>query len=362
MTEVEPDYEPAPAGEFVSQPDVNPLGLAGLGAGLELTAEAAAQILVVSGVRPHDVDVQLLHTANHVWQIDSGDDRFFLKSHTKDWYEWDLRLAPTLAVDHEADAYAILKANGLATPTVLTAEESWDNPLGRPYLLLRGLAGHPFTETVRDESRLAAAGRRVGAYLRGMHAITFDRPSYLGRVHREQAVDPDVWLHHGSAFEPALAAIEATWAVDAKTVPGALMAAVKQFFAAHRAAFRASFSPPRFAHGDCHAHQFFVDQSNGVVTGVVDMEVSNAGNPLGDFLKLGIEMAGLLPAESRWWEPIFAGYGCEPDFDLVKLSLLVADEINFKCLGADSWRGSRAEVLSRLLAARGWDELWSAGR
>jgi hypothetical protein len=126
------------------------------------------------------------------------------------------------------------------------------------------------------------------------------------------------------------------------------------------AALAGEFVPPRFTHGDCHAGQFFLysEDDERHVSGFVDLEVSSAGDCVTDLLKLGIELAGHLPLGSRWWEPLFGGYGGEPDFELFRLRLLGWDEINFKCHGEDKWPQTREEHLRQLLAARDWAELF----
>jgi hypothetical protein len=145
-------------------------------------------------------------------------------------------------------------------------------------------------------------------------------------------------------------------------------------------ALEGEFSPPRFTHGDCHAGQFFLYPEAGLtgssptqgtgsapgqaepirwqVSGFVDLEVSSAGDCVCDLLKVGIELASDLPIESRWWEPLFEGYGCEPEFELFRLRLLGWDEINFHCHGKEKWPRTREEHLWQLLNARDWAELF----
>jgi aminoglycoside phosphotransferase (APT) family kinase protein len=48
--------------------------------------------------------------------------------------------------------------------------------------------------------------------------------------------------------------------------------------------------PPRFMRGDCHASRFFVDRGRNAVTGVIDMEVALAGNPVSDLNLVAIEL------------------------------------------------------------------------
>ncbi|GCE21432.1 hypothetical protein [Dictyobacter kobayashii] len=50
------------------------------------------------------------------------------------------------------------------------------------------------------------------------------------------------------------------------------------------------------------------------VSAFLDMEVASAGDCIADLVSLCISLAQVLPVTSRWWEPLFAGYGQEPDF------------------------------------------------
>jgi aminoglycoside phosphotransferase (APT) family kinase protein len=61
----------------------------------------------------------------------------------------------------------------------------------------------------------------------------------------------------------------------------------------------ATTAAPRYVHGDCHAHQFFVVSAGAdlLVSGVVDMEVASAGAPVEDLVKFILEVATVLPAK-----------------------------------------------------------------
>jgi hypothetical protein len=94
------------------------------------------------------------------------------------------------------------------------------------------------------------------------------------------------------------------------------------------------------------------------VTGFVDMEVASAGDPITDLVTFAIEMAAHFPVSSRWWEPLFVGYGRTPDFWRFKLRLLARHEASLKCHGEARWPGTREENLRDLLAAEGWVALF----
>src|SRR5581483_2380375 len=77
-----------------------------------------------------------------------------------------------LNADHEAAAYQLLTARGLAVPDVVAVDQTAGNPLGRPLLITRELEGSPFPE---------ALVRAVGAYQARMHGIVMAAPGYFGR-------------------------------------------------------------------------------------------------------------------------------------------------------------------------------------
>ncbi len=140
---------------------------------------------------------------------------------------------------------------------------------------------------------------------------------------------------------------------DSHRLPPALSRRVRERLETMADALASAFEPPRFTHGDCHASQFFLVQSDGgwQVSGVVDMEVASAGDCVVDVLKFGLELAVTSP-RLRWWEPFFAGYGSTPDFELVRLRLLGWHAANFAAYGRPI--PPRAVVLERQLAARDW--------
>src|SRR5262249_29294115 len=82
-------------------------------------------------------------------------------------------------VEHEACAWTILGAHGLATPEVALARRDCANPLGRPFIITRELRGANLTAELRQAQQPDRLIEALGAYLRGMHAIAFDFPGYL---------------------------------------------------------------------------------------------------------------------------------------------------------------------------------------
>jgi aminoglycoside phosphotransferase (APT) family kinase protein len=335
-----------------------------------LTPVVAQRILAGAGI-DEPMTVALVRTHNHVWRLHTEGRQgqtFYLKTHTKDWYAGD-PTAPGKCVTHEAAAYGVLAQHGLATPEVVVAELGSDNPFGRPFLLTRGLAGMPLTDCLRvaEPGAFADVLRAVGAYMGRTHAIRFPFPGYimgLDGPDAHPAAGPwqhGIWTAHARQ-EQALATLDA----HADALPPGLVEAVRWRLSTIVEAMGSAYEPPRFVHGDCHAHQFFVSPTGtgGAaprVHGVVDMEVASAGDAVQDLVKFSIEAAAALPATSRWWGPLFAGYGAEPDFELFRLRLLGTGPPSFACVRPAGEQPTWEHVLRHLLDARDWGELLSGG-
>jgi aminoglycoside phosphotransferase len=301
--------------------------------------------------------VDPLKQHNHVWRLESAGQSFFLKAHTKPWYADD----PTVggfAVLHEAAAWACLAAHGLAIPEVLLAQPDRQNPLGHPFLLTRALHGAPFTASGADGTALSASLACIGQYLRRMHAIKFAFPGYIMDLGGPTA-PPDPRWHHRcwtaqQRQQDAMLMLER----EGPTLPQAVVAALELWFGTMAARLVAAYHPPHFVHGDCHAHQFFVERTEAGwrVAGLVDLEVASSGDRAEDLLKLCVELAPALPVTTRWWESVFDGYGGPPDFDLFRLRMLGMSGVEFQVTG---WPGTRAETLAHILEARSWAALFT---
>jgi hypothetical protein len=83
------------------------------------------------------VRVSVVTRRNHVWRIEVASGAYFVKTWTKDWYDWaDTLTTGALNADHEAAAFELLAAHGLAVPGVVVAEPDFD--LFRLVLLTTG--------------------------------------------------------------------------------------------------------------------------------------------------------------------------------------------------------------------------------
>lgn len=337
---------------------------------LTLTAQQARHILSLAG-REGPVVVTQIARGNDVWRLWQGKDTYFLKTHTKDWYGSDPSdLA--LCVQHESVAYEILAAHGLPVPDVVLALTDFDNPFGRPFLLTHALPGTSLMPLLRQHEgeEFAALLHSAGTYLRRVHEIMFRFPGYL-MSHDGPDAPPDenAWQHPiwtaRSAQEHALALLEA----DRPRLSPALAMQVEAAFSSLAAQLAPLYEPPRFTHGDCHAEQFFLAAPRAAprvpgphgwsVSGFVDMEVTSAGAPAYDLNKMALELMSQFPPETRWWVPLFTGYGQEPDFEQFRLLLLSSSEASFKAYGAEHWPATREATLAGLLAARDWRTLFT---
>jgi len=321
-----------------------------------MSTQVAREILNCQG----HVEVEFLRPSNHTWRITCERGVSFLKAHSKDWYGGSVSSAGG-AVAHEAGAHQLLKEKGLATPTVVAAERSADNPLGWPYLLTERLAGASLVDVVDPVEKKSSdlAMEAVGAHLARMHAITFQHPGYVGDGPPRRP-EADAWQHSIWTFERFALQSMRTWSTDAETVPPSVMDAVMRLFAEQLPAVQRSFFPSCFTHGDCHANQFFLvrDAAGWTVTGVLDLEVAASGCVLFDFVKFFIEMRGIFAGSGySWWRPLFAGYGGEPDFDVMRVLLAAASSINYTCGDWDGWPSTRSDVLRLLTTATDWSEL-----
>lgn len=314
-----------------------------------LTQTQAAEIAHSFGWRG-PVAVEQVHEYNHVYRLSNGGEAAYLKTYTKDWYGDDVA-ATAGCVEHEISAWNVLAAHGLAVPTVLHAAYDCTNPLGRPFVVSRELVGVPLTDAVLTDGRDAAL-KALGVYLRGMHTITFEKPGYImpnGPVGGEA----DGWQHPIWNLAVWQRNVLAGLEHERKHLPGDMYHQLRAEF--EQAAILApAYTPARFAHGDCWARQFFVQQHGWQISGVVDMEVASAGDAESDFVHLFLELALLLPRETRWWEAVFAGYNRVVDRAAFRLRLLGTTEAEFAGIG---WSGPRIDRYARLLAADDWKEL-----
>ncbi len=307
--------------------------------------------------------VQQVKTQNDVYRIECGADIFYLKTYTKDWYG-DNVADTGYHVNHEETAWSILLTEGLLAPEVVYQSTTCDNPLNRPFLMTRELPGKPLTELLNNASKgqFAALLQTVGSYLRRMHNITFSYPGYLDTKKGPTASpSPSVWQHRCWSAEQRQRDALTNLASDETYLSIITIEQMRERLSVMSERLAPAYQPPRYIHGDCHAHQFFLEQCNGKwqVTGVLDMEVSSAGDSGEDILKLCIELAQRFSYQTRWWISLFEGYGGEPNFDLFRLRLLGVASSEFWRPNRWGSQGTRETVLRHFMKAEDWWTLFS---
>jgi len=307
--------------------------------------------------------VELIKHGNDVFRLISGDESFFLKTYTKDWYGTDPASTGFHAI-HENMAWAILARHGLSVPKVAYVSSDCDNPLSRPFILTRELKGHPLTTLMNEGNReeQSALFVAIGDYLRKMHEITFEFPGYLSTLSGPtEPPDPNGWQHRCWSAQARESDACKQIQADQPELTQMTYSEAKQLCSQIETRLATAYQPPRFTHGDCHAHQFFLTSngSNWFVTGVLDMEVSSAGDCGEDFLKICLELAQRLDYETHWWEALFTGYGSTPDFGAFRLRFLGVKPIEFGNSGKWIRTQNREAIVSRFLRARDWSEFFA---
>ena len=319
--------------------------------------------MALAGVRTDHVLVAVVTTHNHVWRVDTGAAGYFVKTWTKDWYDWsDSLTTGALNVDHEVGAFELLARHGLAVPEVVLADETANNPLGRPFMMTRQLGGSPFPDALAkltDAAERDALARTVGAYQARMHAIVLAAPGYFGRRGPFPSEDGG-WEHSNQSAQACYRALEGLWRADEQSsLDAELLDAARAYAQRVRPRVEAEFTPPRFTQANCHAGQFFVlrTSSGWVTTGVVDMEVALGGWPLCDVPGIVADLSHPRLGGYGWWWPWFEGYG-KPDFDLFRLVLLTIGQSWWNVVAPNSWGAvPRERVLRHVLSSSSWDEL-----
>ena len=194
-----------------------------------------------------------------------------------------------------------------------------------------------------------------------MHAIQFAFPGYIVDDGPVAPPDENSWQHSSWSAKKTQQEALATLEADRPRLSTELVAQLHALFLNLSESMTEAFHPPHFVQVNCHANQYYLAQGEDswYVSGCLDMEVASAGCTLYDLAGFSIEMAAFFPSSTRWWQPFFRGYGREPDFKALKLLMLSFHEIAFKIYGDTRWIGTRQAILSRLLAASNWYELFT---
>jgi len=306
--------------------------------------------------------VRQIKQRNEVFEIDDADGSpCFLKYYTKGWTGYGA--ATWVSVHREARAWELMRGLGLGSPEVLAADETIDNPLEQPHLITRRLPGRPLFDSLgtRDQPgpHDATIVREVGRFVGRMHAQRFPHTGPLSPGYLEKPVAADDYHFVSWSRQGMEAWWQGTRADDADHLESATAAARETFVAEHLPRAVAAMADPRFVHGDCHAHQFFCDPDDAHrITGVIDLECAQSSERGPDFLKLFIELTGHFAPRTDWIDPFWDGYGEVYDFDLLRLYLLIFQQVNFKCYPPSrAWPGDREKIVRHLLTARDYHTL-----
>lgn len=307
--------------------------------------------------------VELVKRANDVYRLSAGAKRYYLKTYTKDWYGANPADTGFHAL-HESVAWTILRQHGLSVPEVVYLSTDCDNPIARPCVLTRELDGQSLMTLMASASspEQFALLVAVGDYLRQMHSITFPFAGYLSEVAGPPAPpDPGAWQHRCWSVQTREAHAYRQLQEDAPHLSPATYAEAQHACAQIKARLTEAYQPPRFTHGDCHAHQFFLvpHRTGWRVTGVLDMEVASAGDGGEDLLKLSLELAQAWGSTTAWWEALFTGYGAIPDFEAFRLRLLSVAPIEYGPPGKWLADQSRDKIVRRILHAQDWSGLFA---
>ena len=146
-------------------------------------------------------------------------------------------------------------------------------------------------------------------------------------------------------------------------IPDPIINEANNFYIANKYEYEKWYDKYVFVHGDCHASQFFVRKncfSNWEISGVVDMEVASSGAPIHDLIKISIELATRSSYSEHyknynWWNPLFLGYGIEPNFNAIKIGLLTTGAESFWC---QNWSSDFANIYQHVLQSQNWNQLF----
>lgn len=214
-------------------------------------------------------------STNAVFLVQTRTGDYFFKAFTRNWYG----AATAGAVKHEVGAYRCLTSHDIPSAEIIGYSLTNNNPSLQPFMLTRKIEGASMTKLFKDKpSDYQLILEACGRYLKKAHEITFDYPGYIYNTE-----GPNTPLKKGDWQHPA-------WHVQSGQVP-------------------------RFSLVDCNVQEFIVlkQERRYIVNGFVDMEVASAGDPTYDFVKLAMNL--MVYCRGRdWWQPLFRGYGSEPDF------------------------------------------------
>ena len=338
----------------------------------DFNLETANQIMLLFDL-PKAANVVNIKEFNHVYKIMLHDGQIlYLKTYTKDWYGDFNNNAKDISgcVVHEACAYKMLKSNGLPAPNIVLSEETDNNPFGRPFLLLSELKGSCLTNAFEnnDIESIAAQLISVGQYMKKMHNIVMSFPGYIMTLEGPMEMPDTNWQHSIWTKEHWQKVTSNFMNSYLKTmdIPEPTIIEANKFYNENKYEFEKCYDKYVFVHGDCHASQFFLKKngmSNWEVSGVVDMEVASSGAAIHDLMKISIELAAKAFHSDyyknyNWWEPLFSGYGGEPNFNAFKIGWLTTGAESFWCQNWTQWSCNFDKIYQHILQSQNWRQLF----
>ncbi len=304
------------------------------------------------------IQVTQLRWYNHTYRITCQDQTFYLKLHNKDWYPPD-EGETGYSVAHEVSAWSILARYDLATPEVVMACQNRDNPLGRSFLLTREVPGTVLADLLPQVSpqEVAEMLHAVGMYLRRMHTIQF---AYAGYILGEGPTAPPhegSWQHFTWTLQACQQRMREWVQEHHAELSSSLLLQLEHMAQTLPEMLAPAYMVPRFTQGDCWIDQIIMVQKHGSwqISAFLDMEVASAGDCTFDLVSLCQGLAQTLPSALCWWQPLFEGYGKEPDFAGFRLRL----SGGWYPYEANIWPGVGENSFRHLLQAEDWETLFS---
>jgi hypothetical protein len=201
--------------------------------------------------------------------------------------------------------------------------------------------------------------RAVGSYIRRIHDITFDYPGFVDNIAGpSSALDDNGYQHDVWTAKQKQKNALAQLKQEEELLPPRLVDELYSKFSMLEQTLSHLYQPPRFVLTNAQIDHIFLVEAEGnwQVSGCIDMEAASAGNSYHDLVYLAVQIATICENNTAWWEPLFAGYGDEPDFELFQLQMLACADHNFRF--GRGWSGARGEILERIASAISWHELF----
>lgn len=211
-----------------------------------------------------------------------------------------------VAAAKEAYAYRLLRRSGFtAIPRLLGGAASKDSPIDRPYLVMSALPGASAEALIPDstDDEVAAIYRQLGTAMRAVHAIK--RDGFGFRLSTSEGAQATNSAFMRRVFD-ARAAKYLEQTGDRETFDAATRYVDERewLFGLCRSAV--------LVHGDFHEGNVILEPGpdGPVVSGVIDLENSKAGDPMIDFATLHkYDIRG----DRLKLDALFQGYGSVPE-------------------------------------------------